>query len=139
MWTVSDSDFNKLCSISDDDWKNEWGWWRFESGSNIEDSPIHVMKINGKEITAYYDNERVNANIEDYLEDDYITDFNSKEEAKQQLVKDYFEEECNFENLTDYCCRQWGASNGKNVCAITNSLAKRNKMTLSELFNKYQN
>ena len=138
VWELTDEDYKTICDVKDDDWKDSWSWWRSSEGSNIDDSPTCHMKVNGQDILAYYDEERVKMYIEDFLEDDYISEFENEDKAREQLVKDYFNEECIYGNFTNYCCEQWGASTEKNVCAIAMSIAKLNGMTMGELFNKYQ-
>lgn len=96
------------------------------------------MKINGENIFAYYDSNNLDQFIENFLEDDYIAEFESKEKAQEQLVEDYFNEECVYPSFTDYCCNQWGASMERNVCAIAVEIARLNHITMGELFNKYQ-
>jgi len=113
-------------------------WWRYSEGSNIEGSPTCHMKIKGNDILAYYDEENIKMYVEDFLEDDYISEFENKDKAREQLVKDYFNNECTYGYFTNYCCEQWGAGNGKNVCAIAAETAKLNHITMGELFNKYQ-
>lgn len=138
IWELSDEDYETLCSIKDEDWKDGWSWWQYAEGSNVEDSPTCHMKINGKDILAYYDRENIKMYLEDFLESAYIAEFKTEEKARERLIKDYFDEECIYGNLTNYCCEQWGASMERNVCAITVSLAKLNNMTLGELFTLYQ-
>jgi hypothetical protein len=96
------------------------------------------MKVNNKDMLAYYDEERMDQFIEDFLEPEYVADFKNEDTACKQLAKDYFNEECVYSDFVDYCCEQIGASTERNVCAVAMSLAKLNNMTLGELFTKYQ-
>ena len=63
IWEVSDEDFNELDSYIDKYdyfeegqnpkiWKDEWGWWRWNSGSNIQSNETTYMEINNKKIFA---------------------------------------------------------------------------------------
>jgi hypothetical protein len=90
------------------------------------------------DITVYYDSDKLDEYIEDFLEEDYIEEFSTEEAARNQLVKDFFNEECVYNSFTDYCSSQWGVSMEKNVCAIAVAIAKLNHITMGELFNKHQ-
>lgn len=58
VWQLSDADFNKLSDIPDDDWKDNWGFWRYAPGANIDNQPVRNTIINGHEILARYDETR---------------------------------------------------------------------------------
>ncbi len=115
VWEVSDRDFERLCNIDEDDWEDEWGWWRSSVGSNIR-NPLTIFKIKGQELIAWDGDNRIE---EDKADDKYL-----------------FERE--YCNLLDYLCDEIGTSQPRNVCALTVDLAKINNMKLSELFIKYQ-
>lgn len=34
VWLLSKEDFDNICAIDNDDWKDDWGWWRHAYGSN---------------------------------------------------------------------------------------------------------
>lgn len=138
VWELSDEDFKKICDIPDGDWKDDWGWWRWSDGSNISWNQTHIIKINGVEINTYYDESNLNEYVEYYLEDEYIAQFDNEDDARNQLVSDYFNEECDYRTFTQYCSEQWGASTEKNVAAIAIETARLNNISLGELFNKYQ-
>ena len=76
IWEISDEDFNELDSYIDKYdyfeegqnpkvWKDEWGWWRWSSGSNIQSNETAYMKINNKNILMYFN---------PYCYDNYIED-----------------------------------------------------------------
>lgn len=127
VWEVDQAGFDRLCGISDDDWKESWGWWRHCTGSNISDYPTHKFVVNGKKMVGYFDLYR----LKNFLED-------QKEEAKEDRLtkKDYFD--MPYRSLTEYLEHQFGASTEKNVCAIAVDLAKLNGVSMAELFDRYQ-
>ena len=76
IWEVSDEDFNELDSYIDKYdyfeegqnpkvWKDEWGWWRWSSGSNIQSDYTCFMEINGRLMKMYFNS---------YCYDEYISD-----------------------------------------------------------------
>lgn len=52
VWELSDKDFDKLCSIDDENWLDTWGWWRYSEGSNLGD-PNAECTINGHKLLAW--------------------------------------------------------------------------------------
>lgn len=52
VWELSDYDFNRLCVNENEDaiWEDDWGWWRYTKGSNIEHYPTHTFVINHEEM-----------------------------------------------------------------------------------------
>lgn len=136
VWELDDEDFETLCDIKEEDWKEKWGWWRSAEGTNLEGEPTRKMIIKGKEITAWYCEQKLSDYIEAFLEDDYIEEFDSEEDAKDQLILEYFTDEHKYSDFLEYCCEEWGASTERNVCAIAVGLAKLNGMTMGELLTK---
>ena len=111
VWELSDEDFEKICNMSEKDWKDNWGWWRSAEGSNMC-SPIYRYNINHHYIKAWDGNTR------------------------ERNSKDCWPRE--YEYLTEYICDEIGASMEKNICALAVDLAKINGITMGELFRKYQ-
>ena len=111
VWELSDEDFNRLNSINDSEWKDNWGWWRSAKGSNMGYADIRY-NINNHYIYAW----------------DGISRFKER---------NYY---CGrkYDTLLQYFCNELGASTERNVCALAVDLAKYNKITMSELFKKYQ-
>lgn len=35
VWLLSKEDFDNICAIDNNDWKDDWGWWRHAYGSNL--------------------------------------------------------------------------------------------------------
>ena len=107
---VNDKEFEILCNESDIE--NTWldCGWRYSEGSN-QGKPNELTMINGKGIMAW------------------IETFN--DEDGNECIPIY-------NSLLEYFCNHLGASQPKNVCALAVDLAKYNDITLSELFNTYQ-
>lgn len=138
VWELIESDFEKISNFSEDDWHDDWGWWRSAIGSNMC-NPTTIIKINGEDIKAWYEEERFNEYIKDYLNDIMECNPNlNRGEEEQKLIKEYFEEELEYSNLLEYFCDELGASQPRNVCALAVDLAQMNNMKMSELFQNYQ-
>jgi hypothetical protein len=121
VWELSDEDYEKICNIKEEDWKDNWGWWRSAIGSNMG-SVNHRYNINHHYIKAW----------------DGIQRINFEEENKELFSNDKWFSERKYNNLLNYFCDEIGASTEKNVCALAIDLAEQNNMTMGELFNKYQ-
>lgn len=107
VWELSDKKFEKLCSIKDEDWKDDWGWWRSAECSNMGYVDVS-LKINNHSIWAWSGS-------------NYEEDYENKE----------------YDNLLEYFCYELNASQPSNVCALAVDLAQQNNITMSELFKKY--
>ena len=35
VWLLSKEDFDNICAIDNDDWKDDWGWWRHAVKSGV--------------------------------------------------------------------------------------------------------
>lgn len=127
VWAISKSGLDKITNIPNENWKDEWGWWRYATGCNISDYPTHTFTVSRKTMIGYYIPERLDHYIEYWSDDGYMTE----EEAKE----DYFSRK--YEGIRNYLCDAIGASTESNVCAIAVDLAKINNMTLGELFSAY--
>ena len=111
VWELSDENYEKLCRFTDEDWKENWGWWRGAEGSNL--GSVHKRyNINNHYLIAW---------------DGYSRENN----------KDYYMDR-NYPSLLRYIVDEIGASTERNVCAICVDLAKQNGISLGELFRKYQ-
>jgi hypothetical protein len=111
VWELSEEDFEKISEIEDNDWKEEWGWWRFAKGSNAG-SVGYRYNINNHYINVW-------------------------DGVDRESTKDWC---CDrkYSSLLKYFCNEMGASAERNVCALAVDLAMQNGMTMGELFNKYQ-
>lgn len=113
VWEVSDEIFNIMCEMSEERFEKlagEDAWWRSAEGSNqsVPDTTIH---INGYELLGWAG--------EPWEDEDEDEEF-----------------EIYSRSLSDYLCDVIGASQPKNVCALSVDLAKYNNMTMGELFTK---
>jgi hypothetical protein len=110
VWRLPDEDYDKLCLIPENAWKDNWGWWRSAEGC-VLGNPDHRYNIKHHYIWAWDNDNRI--------EKDYYKD------RKYRNLLEYFSEELNL-------------SAERNVCALSVDLAKYNGMTMAELYNKYQ-
>ena len=131
VWELSQDDFDIICSVSNDDWKDTFGWWRYATGSNLG-SVNHEYIVHGEKIVAW---DGVHTDFEE--ECSVCSDF--KNGMCERTATDF--EECfgkrEYPDVISYLCEEIGASTEKNVCACTIDLARQNGMSLSELFKKY--
>jgi len=130
VWELSDIDFEKISKISDDEWNDDWGWWRSAEGSNMLGTSTADLVINGHSILAWWNEDKLDRHLEVFID----------EEAggtRDRLTEEYFSEELTFDNLLTYMCDEWGVSLERNVCALAVDLAKINNITIGELFTKY--
>ena len=54
VYQVDDEDYRRLCNVKDEDWLDDWGWWRH--GHCIyeeEDTPLVTYSVNGHEMLGY--------------------------------------------------------------------------------------
>jgi hypothetical protein len=120
VWELDNEDFEKLCKVPDDEWKDDYGWFRHAEGSNMG-VVNRRYNINNHYIIAWD-----GAGREDH-----------EEENKKLPVDDRYIEPRKYFDLFEYFCEEIGASTGKNVTALAIDLAKQNNMKLSELLIKY--
>lgn len=121
IWKLSNEDYDKLCEIKEEDWKDDWGWWRGAIGSNMC-SQIKRYSINHHYMLGW---------------DGYKREEMEKEN-KSLSPKDRYYEPRKYETLLRYIVNEIGASTEKNVCAICVDLARINNITMGELFRGYQ-
>lgn len=87
VWWIADYELDKLIAIPDDDWKPEWGWWRYADGCNITDWPTKRFIVNGASMLGWY------------RESDESPDVSKKANR--------------YDCLTSYMCNEIGASTEK--------------------------
>lgn len=121
VWELEKKDFDKLCNISDDDWLDDYGWYRYAEGSNMG-FVDRRYNINNHYIKAW----------------DGVGREDWEEENKKVSPDDRWFEPRKYSNLLEYFCEEIGASTEKNVTALAIDLAKQNGLKMSELFKKYQ-
>jgi hypothetical protein len=115
VWEISDELLQRMRNMPEDEFFTLAGkdaWWRWSSGS-VLGTPNQEAFING-ELIVCWDNDY-------YLPDEY-------EDAP---IK-------HFDSLTQYLCDCVGASQPKNVCALSVDLAKYNGISMAELFGIYE-
>lgn len=118
VWEMEDLEFEKICDISDEEWNNlegNSGWWRHSVDCNLGEATHEIM------INRYF--------INGWLLNDDFECLNEDDEEPKNTC---------FEYLLDYIYTELRISTEKNITAITIGLAKRNNMSLSELFHKCQ-
>lgn len=133
VWELPESRFKELCKISDDDWKENWGWWRHAKGSNL--GPVERSYIiRGKSLEAWDGRVR-----QDWYAE-YCLPCEDREEfgcgAMDEDICDCYKERT-YPDLLNYINNEIGASTEKNVTAICIDLAKQNGMTLAALVSEY--
>lgn len=121
VWELSDEDFTRLDNVSNDEWNDDWGWWRWSNGSNLG-SVGQRYNINGHYIVAW----------------DGCRREDNEEENKTLPPDGRWTMPRKYSHLTEYFCEEIGASTEKNVTALAIDLARQNGIKLCELFEKYQ-
>ena len=131
VWEVSKDDLKKLEYV--DDWKDEWGWWRYAKGSNMG-TPFDFFQVNGKELIAW----------DGYKREDLVLEWaevSLEDRAKYNHSIRKYEEVMYprvYDSLLKYVGTELGASAERNVCALAVDLARANGMTMAKLFETYE-
>jgi hypothetical protein len=132
IWEISENDHEKICAISDDDWKDTWGFWRSAIGSNMG-TPYVEYIVADHSMIAWDGLKR------ERLQDDWENEPQYEKDAYEGGYAEY--EELNYprkyKDLLEYLCEELGASTERNICALSMDLAKENTLTMGELFTKY--
>ena len=121
VWEVSNTAFDVMCNMSEEEFEKlagEYAWWRSSNGSN-KGAPDTTIHINGYELMGWGVELRAN-------EWDWVDEWEDEDG----------ESEIHADSLTRYLCDVIGASQPRNVCALAVDLAKYNNMTMGELFVK---
>lgn len=124
VWLLSKEDFDNICAIDDDDWKDNWGWWRHADGSNLGTVDCAYV-INGERLMAWDGLQR-----KEWCQD--CSDCAGTEKDKDECFHNH-----QYPDILIYLCDEIGASTERNVCACTIDLARQNNLTLAEFFKKY--
>ena len=131
VWELSKDDLRKL--EYHEEWKDEWGWWRYAKGSNMG-TPFDFFTVNGKELIAW----------DGYKREDLVLEWAEipfEEKAKYNHSIRKYEEEVyprTYKNLLAYMYDEVGASVERNVCALAVDLARANGMSMAKLFETYE-
>lgn len=131
VWELSKDDLKTLEYT--DEWKDEWGWWRFAKGSNMG-TPFDFFQVNSKELIAWDGPQR-----ED-LRYDWEDESDDEKTMYHHSFKEYQEEHYphSYSNLLEYMSNELGASVERNVCALAVDLARANGLTMAKLFEIYE-
>lgn len=128
VWEISEKTFNILCDMNEDEFMSVCpeGMWRYSIGS-VLDEPDVEYKVNGKVLIGW----------NKYREEDIClycpcTGCPRTEDIKKDCIV------TEYSCLTEYLCDCIGASLPRNVCALAKDLALYNKMTMGQLFVKYE-
>lgn len=141
VWLLSKDDFDNICAIDADDWKDDWGWWRHCPGSNMG-SPLNEYIIRGRKIVAW-DGIKRELYFQTCLKcPDYYRHCGEHYSPNNACFASYEEQAfClgprEYKDIIDYFNNEIGVSTEKNICALSIHLAQINDLTLSELFKKY--
>lgn len=136
VWEVSDDDFKIMSNMSEEEFQKLCpnGMWRSANGSNLG-FPDDKYLINGEEIIAWDGYRRC-----EYY-NDYCKDCSDRISEMCKASDEDIETCCGerkYNTLLNYLCYEIGASLPKNVCALAVDLARRNNITMGELFCKYE-
>ena len=131
VWELSKDNLKKLEYT--EEWKDEWGWWRFAKGSNMG-TPFDFFTVNGKELIAW----------SGYKREDLVLDWAAESDEEKAAYHYSFKEYENtlypyvYDSLTAYMRDELGASVESNMCAVAVDLARANGMTMATLFDVYE-
>ena len=133
VWELSEEDFKKLSTITEEEWQDDYGWYRYAEGS-IMGPTNATFTINRREMLAWDGIRRL----------DLLDQWRGESESTKMIFYHSFKEyeyyfmPRKYRKLTEYLCDELGVSTERNVCALTVDLAKANNMTLAELFKIYE-
>lgn len=123
IWEMNETEHEKFCDISEDDWKEDYGMWRSSEGSIMSLHDLTEFVINDRKILAWDGAGRIES---------------LEEVGGDENHDDYCYGERKYITLLEYLCEEIGASQPGNVCALAVDLAKYNNISMAELFRKYQ-
>ena len=52
VWLMSMEDYKVIDAIDDEDWQDDWGWWRWSEGSNMGTAFVEYI-VNGEKLKAW--------------------------------------------------------------------------------------
>ncbi|MDD5022277.1 MAG: hypothetical protein PHR82_09155 [Endomicrobiaceae bacterium] len=128
VWEVSDADFEKLCQMKDEEWHEDWGWWR-HGGCIYEGAIESEYIVNGHTMHGYSDKR-----IESMLED--VGDDPDDIEYTDYCIDEY--EAQNYKSVIQWLLETQKISTEYNIAYFSFSLAKDNGLKLSQFMAKYQ-
>ena len=133
VWEMPEEEFKKLIAVTEEEWQDNYGWYRYADGSIMGPADT-VFMVNKREMFAWDGIKRL------YLSDEWKNEDEVEKTAFYHSFTEYerFHMPRKYHKLTEYLLKEHGVSTEKNVCALAVDLAKANKMTLAELFKTYE-
>lgn len=129
VWVVSDADFERLCKMKDEDWGNNWGWWR-NGGCIFEGAAGSEYMVNGCVMCGYSDKR-----IESAFDGADNSDPDDVEYANS-CIEEYRAQK--YKSVIEWISETQQISAEYNIAYFCFSLAKDNGLTLSQFMLKYQ-
>ena len=53
VWDISQESLDALNSVPDEEWKEDYGWYRFSGGCNISHYPLKHFSVNGNSMYGF--------------------------------------------------------------------------------------
>lgn len=134
VWELSKSEFDFICNIKEQDWKDNWGWWRHNGGYNGGSADTDFI-VNGEPMLGFPNVER----SEFYAEEcEHCPEFcNNGDCGATEEDRDECYGSRTYTDLLSYIHNELNLSTETNVCAVCIGLAYYNQITLTEVFKKY--
>lgn len=133
VWALDKDSFERICNIEQENWKEDWDWWRWSNGSNLGAVNSDFI-INDISIVGW-----IGRNRESFFDDICLQCSNyldgSCSSAEQDVNECYHPRK--YLDMLDYLENEIGATSLANVCAVCIDLARQNGLSLSELLEKY--
>ena len=127
IWEITAPDLKMIGEIPDEEWQDDWGWFRYSEGTVLENNgTTREATINGF-LLDVFTNDNWERAVHESIEDDEIA---------TKIIKD--REHSVYPNLLAYLLQEFNVSMETNIAAITCGLAKINKMTMAELWRRCQ-
>lgn len=123
VWELSKNEFEKLAALTDADWQDDFGWFRY-SRCILEGTTLYQYTVNGETMLGY-------------LDSDAIQNLNIGEEPEDMLDESYYTNP-SYDNFTNWLSHVFSLSTKKHIACFAISLATENKLSLSEFMKKYQ-
>ena len=133
VWLMSMEDYKVIDAIDDEDWQDDWGWWRWSEGSNMGTAFVEYI-VNGEKLKAW-DGIHRTMFYSDVCEECSDRKNGLCNASNQDQLECYGERQ--YGDLLQYFWVEIGASTERNICALATDLAQQNNLTLSEFFKKY--
>lgn len=127
VWELSETEYDKLCQTTDDEWNNcHWGWWRY-GHSIYEGTSLYRYRVNGEIMLGYIDYDKLALLNSDLLEDNEFEEFDTSYFTNRE-----------YKDFREWACEVMGHSTETNIACLATSLAKENGVTLAGFMEIYQ-